>query len=61
MLIDRRKRNLRPNFNQWLAVLFHCMLIRIDQVKKQDTAKIFAVTKDGAESVSKVSTIYTPK
>lgn len=21
-----RKRNLRPNFNQWLAVLFHCMV-----------------------------------
>ena len=35
-------------------------IIRIDQVKKQGTAKIFAVPKDAAENLSKVSAFYTP-
>lgn len=35
-------------------------VIRIDQVKKQGTAKVFTVTTNTAESYNKVSTLYTP-
>ena len=35
-------------------------IIRIDQVKKQGTAKTFALSKDSAENLNKVSVLYTP-
>jgi hypothetical protein len=35
-------------------------IIRIDQVKKQGTAKISAVSKDATENLSKISVLYTP-
>ena len=35
-------------------------IIRIDQVKKRGTAKIFAASKDATENLSKVSVLYPP-
>lgn len=35
-------------------------IIRIDQVIKHGKAKIVAVSKDATESISKITTLYTP-
>ena len=35
-------------------------IIRIDQVNKPGTGKIFAVSKDATENLSKVSVLYNP-
>lgn len=35
-------------------------IIRIDQVKKRGTAKIFAVSKEATEHLSKTSVFFTP-